>query len=1669
VNTTLPLILVALTAEHLREHLGRRLPGHCVRVDDLTLPDAHAVAEEIVATDRPGDVHVLAPGGPQHSLEITADRAVELRNRKRAPLLLLVPAGTSHAASSLDNSFEPIPLIDMLRKASSVLEKRLARGPAAGCVAEVKRVLGRTRRVEPWARFLAAVAGDPTISRVGRQLWQVGLVPDHREDGLERRLRHNAKAVAALVRPTRPTARVADRLVAAEVKEGPVREALRSFLEQQDAGALADAVGWTRRLGEEHAGELTFDRWPLTESQQAALADVEVTPFRRPNGTVDPQCKLLLGDGGRLYCEVSPDKPGTVVVKWTTRPMTVTSVASWRVEALPPADLRAVDTVPVAATKVKGDKRRATLRLDVTEDDLALGTLFVIRVRAQDADGNDLNLQDGRHASADSDQFEIDLRDHVVERNPRKAGAPSLSEAVLRTAVDIGGSLAEDAPGWDSAGQVFTVRVGGRRMVLVPVSRLVAALQDRMIQSRGEEVAFDAYSPLGEPIDPVDITRVDVHVPPALADRRRKVLAAFGQAAPRDRVETAEWTDDLRDQVRSYLQSYRRALETAADAKTRADLLAMDTLSIRVGTTSGDVRGLVLLPTHPLRLAWVAAHDRLLRDWATEVAAGTTKAKRAGVVDLAVVAQLTPANMPFIMVGWDGQALVYAEELTHGSALYLPPDVTEPQAAADALCAALDLTRANQNISAVARSLADRIESYRKAHPGAGALRMMAVNPGSGSVLRQAFRPVFLPSDGRTPDDHPLPTAAPRLEVIAYSDRLSYTDPVGDLRRLQMEISASEAERRPSHLAPPMGLAVRELVQLVDDREGHHLAVVQDLATGVVMDAPQSATSRTAAFNDLLTPSVSERADHADAAEWYLMPAVRARGSGRVESEIIDAHRTHQTAVANTLGLRSGTPALGIRLDAGGLGLLRAAHSRADWVATVDRGIGFELFEDPQGTGLGGGRYLLDYAPDFLEGLGRRLTITTAHEDEVLRIIGTAMHDLGLADDGGGASYVLGRLLVVSGRLALRLLGDTTLATEAVSLAALIAHLDRRNQLDGRIIVPVDAHPEIFGSHIRADDEPARRCDLLIVRVTQRSLRIECVEVKARREAALPQHLADRIVDQLENTERILHRQFFAYDPPRLDGALQRTRLAALLHHYAERSCRYGLIGADKLDETHRNIDRLEEQTDPPEITKRGYVVSPHGSAGFPARHRGVPIAVLDADSLGKAGFTTLSEARHGQRIESTDGSSIRNLRPSEAAPSEAGSVAGGSPHRPAASSVASDPVEAGAKSDPAANTASAFAHGQGTADSRDSALPDRVDSWRGHADRNTRGEPGNGERAGTAGVTVELGRNGAGTPVCWEVSTKGSPHAFVLGIPGQGKSVTTRRIVHEFAKQSLSSLIIDFHGDMAASPPIGAQVIDASAGLPFSPFELQANDARLVNQTAWEVAEIIAYVCGLGEIQRGHVYKGLREAYLGGAGADDAAVVPTLDQFADAVEKVEKGARGRNARDRIRPLTDFGLFSESPEETFTDTWRSGVVVDLSRLSLETVQLAASAFILRKVYREMFRWAQDGSMRLALVLDEAHRLAKDVTLPKLMKEGRKYGVSVIVASQGAADFHRDVLGNAGTKIVFRTNFPASKSVASFLRGRDGQDLSRQIEQLSVGCAYVSTPDHAQARQVYMSR
>ncbi|TQM08976.1 helicase HerA domain-containing protein [Pseudonocardia kunmingensis] len=1776
----LPEQVVAVLARLLAARLDEHGAGHCLRVDSVRRGDAARLATAVSALLPPGstDVHVLAdhPGQVDGALTVPAERAIELRNRKQRRLVLLVPVGSGVAASSLDNSFARIDITALLAEAGEQLLGELAGTDVADGVRRVARELGRSRPVEAWARYLATVADDPTWTTAGAALWVVGLVPDLGGPDLVGRLARNVACVRAISRPSRAVASVADRLTTAELQEGDARDRITRYLSRPDVD-LSDAASWAAPLAEPPAA-LAFEHWPLVERRPVDLTSLRLDPFLKDDGTLRPGTRLHQENAGDLpYVETGEGSPGSVTLTWRTDPVKTDAVDRWLLEALPPEDLRELDTEPLAKQTVKGDKTRGTLRLDIAEEDLADGALLVVRLTALDANGQRVLLENGDEAVDESQQFAVRWEDDPLPTSGRRASSRSLAQARLEAALEGQDDHRESAPQW--AGGNFELRLGGRRTVQLALSPALVDLQRRSLAERGRVMAWEADGRLGEVLDSSAFTPLDGILPPTFAERRRHLFGRLAARKPRDVVEAIAWDDEMRQEVISYCQSYRRALDSTVHPDIRSGLLALDTVRLSVDTVGHPpIAATLVLPLHPMRLAWAAELDATLTRWAGELAdVGRATARRRQSVDARLVRRVTPANLPFAVRGVDGLPFVYVREATLGTGVYLHAAEAEPGAAVQAVFEVLGLDRRDVPADLPPSAVAERVAAYRAANPGQDALRVLAYNAGSGELLARALAESVLTE---TDDEDGLATPPARLDLTAYSRRPSFTDPVPALTDLQRTVASQEVRGSRSHLVPPLGVSVRPHERLATDTGAAHLGVVSDLAVTELRVDGTGAVDAAASFRNLLTPAPTRRA--AEAPVWRTAPALRTRNREGA-ADVVEAHRAYQTALGAALEQGEGLPALTATLGAGELASLRTAHDRADWVLTLDRNLGLDVYTS-------GPEYILDYAPDFLDGLGPRLTVTTAHRGEVERLLADAMGGLDLMAEENSVRSVLDHLQVVSGRLALRLVARSSLATEAVGLAVLMAHLRGRGELDGTIVVPVDAHQEVFGDH-RSGDAGVRRCDVLLVRTTARTVRIDCVEVKTRRATALPMALVDDMVDQLDATVDMLHSTFFRTDPPRIDAELQRARLGGILRHHADRALAMGLLDDRRRTDVERLVERIEDGALVPEIARRGYVVNLGDRAGLPSEHRGVPIYVLSATDVGAAGFTpsrrekravepvaerrpsprprvvpaapgpgTGTEARDAARPSAdidapgaepsdwagpadprpapdrrgsasrvSDTTPLPAVRPSAAStgasdsagmppsgpgraisaaaaadqpPGASNAAAVRPPQPPSGASPAGRPAEdrqAGPIADPPrpSRPSTGWASADQLSGIRPSAAAvpprpspqsphgiDRAPAGRSSTDRQAgrpsavppRPSPHPRESASDSGtetalpqvVDVVLGQDRHAADVRWRISTAGSPHLFVLGIPGQGKSVTTRRILNSFAEQGLPALVLDFHGDMAAAPAGGAAVLDASQGLPISPFEL--DNPRRYRETAWELSEVIGYVCGLGEIQRNAVYEGVRAVYEkhGYGGLTAPTGRPTMDELAAAVAEVEGTGRGRNVVARIRPLSDFGLFTDDPGETFADLLRRGLVLDIHNL-MEQVQIAAGAFVLRKVYREMFRWGQTGRLRLAVVLDEAHRLARDVTLPKIMKEGRKYGVAVVVASQGVDDFHKDVLSNAGTKVAFRCNYPQSRTVAGFLRGRDGQDMSAALEQLAVGQAYVSTPEQAAARKVFMAK
>lgn len=1637
----------------LVEHIADAKAGHCLRVDDLTLGEAAELQEAVTVQlghrsgETPVEVLVLDQAGGDG--RVTIEEAIGKRNDVAPILILLVPPSFAREASSLDNSFERLPYAGLLADAAQRIIEHIRSTRPDFPANELFRLTRSRLAIENWLGFLESVVhsqGQP----FGQFLWQVGLVPDSGEDAAAKaRLRDNDAFVRKVIDPTGAGHAIEDRLRQTRLAPGPdFDRVLLELTEREDH--LDDAREWTRAVAEKVG--LPFNQFSLSQTaSDSDLESLEVLPFRSAAGTVPRSTGLVLV-GENLVCEIPDDTSGKVVVKWRTTPKQTKRVHRWLLRVVHPGDLRQEGETALVETRVAGGKRSATIKLDFASEDITGGFLFVVEVLPLDTDGQPIDIPES--GMCESEAFELVFRDAAEspELTQSSSTAQSLGAARLRAVSKGANTLEENQPVWAWNRHLFCLRIGGSRNVQIPANWVISTLQKQIVADP-TITSYKAISPYGLPLTAEEVEPDRDELPAAFAKKRKQVMELIAGSAPRDVPEVFPWDVESRALLQEYLQSYKRALD-ASEGAAHETLQRLDTVDLTLGgpTTAEATVVTVVLPIQPIRLAWLAAYDELTQDWASNlIERGATTAERKDLVDFDALTRLAPTNTPFSVATRHHELNVYFDELIFGAGLLLPIGHEAPEVLASTVSTVFGVIRQSAAMSADSTMVADRLVEYRKAHSASRAIRLAAMNPGDGAVLADA-----LVGFCKRSNDESL-----RLEVVAYGDRDRYAEPLAPLTRFQVNRESQMSgissldnstetlanvgrKASPSPLFPPVGASLRPMDKIAMDPESIHVTVAFGVSDLYPTRTPAEALDRFASLEDLLCPMVTTNLPDGENA-WTVSPALSPRSS-TTNAALVATHRSHQNAVGQTLGL-GGPPAVRVEVTGDTLDDIRVLHERSDWVLTLDRFVGLNFYESGpfrQGTT----NYILDYAPDFIEGMSHRLTVTTSHRAEVSSILKHAMSDLGLDALDGSATQILEDLMTVSGRLILRLQSSEGFARESVSLAALVANLRGQDKLDGAIIVPVDSHQEIFGRNAPGN-ETGRRCDMLIVRVSQRKFSIQCVEVKSRRSAALPTELADTIADQLESTRDLLEQRYFSSDPPRIDAALQRAQLAGLLHYYADRAVTNGLIAGDKAASTHKHIDSLVEGGVDVEISMRGYVISLTGAEGIPAEHRGIPITVLTASDLGKLGLTVSPSIPVPDEIVRDQDHSSTGEK------SQSASRTGGSNRSDSADAGNGDDEEA--KPDPTDESE------QPGVDSEPEAEPQLTTKKKEKA----AAVEGNvsQKRMGARDVVVAVGKDNAGADVTWKPSTKGSPHAFIVGIPGQGKSVTTRRLIRELADHGLPSLVIDFHGDMAANPPANAEVLRAEAGLPFTPFEtLSSDEPARVNQAAWELAEVIQFVGSMGEIQRSNVYKALQEAYKI---AINEGRAPTLTEFAAALEEVESRARGaRNARERVRPLTDFGLFDEGSSRSFNPR-NSGMVVDLSKLMLEEVQIAATSFLLRQVYRDMFSWPQDGTLKLAIVLDEAHRVANDVTLPKLMKEGRKYGVVVVVASQGLSDFHRDVLGNAGMKIVFRTNHPESKSVARYLRGRAGQDLSVEIEKLGVGQAYVATADVTQARKTQM--
>lgn len=311
----------------------------------------------------------------------------------------------------------------------------------------------------------------------------------------------------------------------------------------------------------------------------------------------------------------------------------------------------------------------------------------------------------------------------------------------------------------------------------------------------------------------------------------------------------------------------------------------------------------------------------------------------------------------------------------------------------------------------------------------------------------------------------------------------------------------------------------------------------------------------------------------------------------------------------------------------------------------------------------------------------------------------------------------------------------------------------------------------------------------------------------------------------------------------------------------------------------------------------------------------------------------------------------------------------------------------------------------------------------------------------------IPLGTTASGAPYALRLADQPNQFIAVTGSTGTGKTTLLRMLASHIQSERVAVLALDFHGDLDIAG-LRTQRLDTGE-LGIEPLANGASAADIIDNLRHAAP-------GLGHLQLALIRDELT-AYLAQTSAPRLAELQRRLQTREASAQERQKAAGVLAA--LRALFDAPVF-KAPRYLRPQDLLSGGRLVLRGLGTEARRFLATV-ILSQVF-EALRQAgpthKSGALRLFVVLDEAAVLKDAPEVETLVREARKFGLGLALASQQISDHNPAILANCSTLAAFHT---PSRQEATEIERRTGI----QREQLSAlrprGQAIVRTADELQ--------
>lgn len=1657
-----------LAAEAFRVVLG--LPGsgsmafvRCLTPDvvDALVRDK-SFAPEYWAVRRVSDV------ADPTTRTVTADQAVELRESKGKAVLLLVDV--ERAGAGMDGIYSAAQEVDeasLFEQALQLAVNEIARrhSPAIRQIARqaVKKARGFGHRysVSPWAEFDFYVRIAAEQRNPGELLYLLGLWPieagtsSDLNNGLETSRLFVDRLLRSSLSGMTPTQRISS-LRLLNPSDAQLAD-LEHFLWLAATKPILPALSELASMKHLWVNNLRL------EGDADTIQQLALVPWRASTGRIAKWTGLIDGtdtnDPPVFVLSPDPDKAGEYTkleIRWTARPDNLAKgVVDYRVAIVTDMD-EELASRQISHSGKKEEKCRFTYDdFSMLNEDALIGAKVVVSVV-----GNQYV------EPQESDEFIVrfgELPHHEAAGAGKKVRAFSegLTELDSRESVTALVGASENLP-VDSKGFVLLRAQQHRKSFRVFYPPLLRKIDRNWAEQSGTIGRWRVKVRVsGVPAaDPEFIPFSFSDFAAGMLSQSAWTRAANVSRRLAERYVTASSVGQVYDErskqyetaVKDYLLAWIPLLTDGSPTLALAN-------TVEVQSLSGKTIGLIVLPSHPIRIAWHAAFDNLVLHAAYEQRAAPKSIREEfSVLDGAMF----PAFLPGV---GGGGPFVFADMLGFHAVGMVPSHDKEPKAAVAILARTLGENETADTAPTIGRQsaqvLGKEILKYIDCHDTSRILHIHSLRPGDGLTMARSLGQVQEKYRNAVPDedldDGEYKTGPafvlelyPSLEQRGVAGR--FIAEVREKRRSGAGVLSPEDRWMLESLSVAGGMNIPKLrwarKSELAPKTAAHIAVAFDtFESQVVPDQPAVRSKPLSAYGLLSffergytsLPAPMWRSTVPSTGDGEKHPSDRAHTDRLVRLQQLIGQCVTRSIVPDSQLL----PTLRTEISQEKALGLRELHRLCDWVITLDRNAGVEYFDSPRDNREIYDAYVIDCVPER-EDLGcLQLITSTSNFEEVRNLLDEALDQMGLSRSRRNAEFLMGHLKALSGRLAIRLTGQKAPTSELIALALSQANCDQAdeenqcwNSLNTGFLIPIDDILDIIPplrtrqsdeSEVAADLWEGRaRPDLIYVSVVPRKgLTFQFVEVKYRRHlrATRTPEFLEGIRHQVQSLRKRWDEWYSNRDVFPSFRAVRRAKLARVLRFYADKARRHYLPN-DRYEVIVAEIDRMIEKggdytfavADKPD---RGWVYCPEYAGTAP-----LDMAPGDWETrIFLFGPGLLPDSEHR-----------RDTLPTPISTEKEGDE------------VKIDTIVVSEKSPTLWSIVDAPANSGGV-----EALADSLNSGGNQQSLEEHLQPT--EPAICLGTDL-MQR----TEVSWPLTIKGNPHLLVAGLPGMGKTTCLLNICRQMLSLEVCPIIFSYHQDIdekLAALESGVRFIDFN-GLGFNPLQVIDRESRMAYlDVAGAMRDIFSAIYPeLGDIQGERIRKAVKESFIE-QGWDDpnanlqALQEPQFGRFLEILRSDPKPDKGlRTLLARLEELNDYGFFASAENEE--SLWESTlpIVIRIHSTQNDNLQKAFASLVFYGLYKDMFRRGLRERITHAVVFDEAHRAGRLQLIPTMAKECRKYGVSLVLASQEARDFHVSLFSAIANYLVLRLNETDAKALVRNVASSDQERvLVDKIKQM----------------------